>query len=273
MAHLRYVRDPSKLQAPMAKANSSVSAVRMVYETEPEIAEALLPKPLVPAERPEVFVQHASVDVHVSETETRSISAVTVAVRCSYEGIQGAYVIAMPMDGEFVVITGREVYGEPKKIAENTSVTVEGNKVRTVVGRHGIDFLETRGEIGPSKGPAKYPEYFFCHKALPNIDRSPGFDGDVFLTQLIWERNYTDVKEILNPEIILRDSAYDPLIDVPVVRIVSAEFAEGSTLTSGKILTKIPGEWIVNHFGQRYDDADDLGVDISLASEKEVVNA
>lgn len=273
MARLRYVRDPNKSPPNPGKLNSSVNSLRMVYETEPEIAAALLPKPLLPAERPEIFVQQAKVNMHVKPDEIMSICTVTVAVRCSYEGIEGAYIICMPMHGEFVVISGREVFGEPKKIAEVATLDVEGDHVKTVVGRHGIEFMEMHGDIGESTGAAIYPEYFFCHKALPRIDREPGFDGDVFLTQLIWERNYTDVRIVHNPEIILRESPYDPLIDVPVKCIVSAEYATGSTITSGKMLTKIPGEWIINHIDQRYDDPVDLGVDIPLASEKEAVNA
>ena len=273
MARLRYVRDPNKTPPKPGNLNSSVNAVRMVYETEPEIAAALLPKPLVPADRPEIFVQQARVDMHVKPDEVMSICTVTVAVQCSYEGIQGGYIICMPMHGEFVVIGGREIFGEPKKIAEVATLEVDGSHVKTVVGRHGIEFMEMHGDIGESTGPAKYPEYFFCHKALPRIDREPGFEGDVYLTQLNWERNYTDIKTIHNPEIILRESAYDPLIDVPVKKIVRAEYATGSTITSGKVLTKIPGEWIINHIDQRYDDPVDLGIDISLASEKEAVNA
>lgn len=272
MARLRYVRDPNKSVPAGAATNHTVTSVRMVYETYPEIAAALLPKPLVPAERPEIFIQHANVDMHRPDG-TLSIGAVTVAVRCSYEGQEGGYVIAMPMHGEFVVITGRERFGEPKKIAEVATLEQTDSNVRTVVGRHGVEFLEMKGDIGPSKGPSEFTEYMYCHKALQRIDGERGFDGDVFLTQLIWEREYADVRELLNPEIILRESAYDPLVDVPVCRIVSAELAVGESRTSGRLLTKIPGEWFLDHFDQRYDHAHDLGIDIQLAAEKEAVNA
>jgi len=90
MARLRYVRDKNKvknLQQPVL--TSSVQSLRVVYETEPEIAAALLPRPLVPAERPEVFVQHGQTSMHISDTQTITINAATVAVRCSYEGVEG----------------------------------------------------------------------------------------------------------------------------------------------------------------------------------------
>lgn len=269
MARLRYVRDKNKvknLQQPVL--TSSVQSLRAVYETEPEIAAALLPRPLVPAERPEVFVQHGQTSMHISDTQTITINAATVAVRCSYEGVEGNYVISMPMQGEFVVISGREYFGEPKKIAEIATLDIDGDRINTVIARHGIKFLEMKGQLGESTGSSKFVEYMYCHKALPSITKDGGFDGDVFLTRLNWERDYSNVRTVNNPEIILRDSPYDPLVDVPVKKIVRMEFAEGSAQTSGEILTKIPGEWIEDHIDQRYDDGLDLGIDVSLATER-----
>lgn len=273
MARLRYVRnDTSLAQAQGKKAgavlNSTVRSVRAVYETDPEIVVALLPKPLTPFERPEIYVQFAHVAMHVSEEKTVTIGAATVAVHCYYKGRKGGYVLAMPMEGEFVVISGREVFGEPKKIGA-VNFDVDGDSFKVAVTRHDIPFLEIRGRIGAAKGPRQNTEHFFCHKALPAIDRGPGFDGDVFLTQLNWERNYSNVSAC-DGEIILRESSYDPLVDVPVRRIVSMEYAEGTTNTSGEILEKIPGEWLKHHIHQRYDDGLDAGIELNLASEKQV---
>jgi|SRR5690625_28635 len=271
MARLRYVRSEESLKRareaqPQQVLNNTVRSVRAVYETDPEIAAALLPRPLEPLERPEIYVQFAHVAMHVSEEQTVTIGAATVAVRCYHKGRPGGYVLAMPMEGEFVVISGREVYGEPKKLGD-VDFQVEGDRFQVSVSRHDIAFLEIQGRIGESTGPAQYTEHFFCHKALPAIDRSLGFDGDVFLTRLNWERDYTDVRRC-EGEIILRESPYDPLIDVPVRRIVSMEYAEGASRTSGEILETIPGEWLKYHIHQRYDDALDAGIDLSLASER-----
>ena len=120
MARLRYVKDGSSngsTQGGGSKIRHSVQSLRVLYETEPEIAKALLPRPLEPAASPEIFVQFANVAMHFSEDRTVEIGAATVGVACSYEGRAGYYVLAMPMEGEFVVIGGRERYGEPKKIA------------------------------------------------------------------------------------------------------------------------------------------------------------
>lgn len=276
MAHLRYVRSDESLARanagkPQGVLNNTVRSVRAVYETDPEIAAALLPRPLEPFERPEIFVQFAHVAMHVSESRTVTIGAATVAVNCYYRGRKGGYVLAMPMEGEFVVISGREVFGEPKKIGA-VDFQVEDNRFKVSVTRHDIPFLELRGTIGESTGPAAFTEHLFCHKALPAIDRSGGFDGDVFLTQLNWKRNYDNVRQCQG-EVILRESPWDPLVDVPVRRVVSMEYATGATQTSGEILEKIPGEWIRHHIHQRYDDALDAGIDIPVAGEQQVQHA
>lgn len=268
MHRLRYVRDPDKHSAfDMSKLNSTVKSLRAIYLTEPEIARALIPQPLVAADEPEVFVQYGLTTMHRDELDDVCINAVTVAVKCSYKDTQGFYVIAMPMEGEFVVITGREMFGEPKKIATSVGMDIVDGRITTRMGRHGIDFLEMRGKLGKSLPPRKFTEHMFCYKALPAIDGSRGFDGEVLLTRLNWERNYTRITQIDTPEIILRESPFDPLVDVPVKKIVSMELCEGTIKTSGDVLEIVPGHWIENHIGQRFDNAEDLGIDLQLASQ------
>jgi acetoacetate decarboxylase len=193
-----------------------------------------------------------------------------VGVACSYEGRAGYYVLAMPMEGEFVVIGGREKFGEPKKIAQ-TRFSLDGDHVNAQVTRHGVTFLELDGTVSAtSDGPKALTEYFYCYKALPSCvpaeSTNGGFDGDVLLTLLTWERNYTSVRRIDNGQVILRESARDPLIDVPVKRLLRMEYVEGSSKTRGDVLRSVPGEWLAPFLVQRYDDPQ-VGIEISLASE------
>lgn len=272
MARLRYLRD---LGAATSAARPSatrhrVRSIRALYETEPEIARALLPKPLVAAERPEIFVQFANVAMHLAEDRVVEIGAATVGVACVHEGQAGYYVLAMPMEGEFVVITGREKFGEPKKIA-TTRFSLDEQRVNAQVSRHGITFLELEGRIGPEvDSPKQFTEHFFCFKALPSCrpeaSTNGGFDGEVLLTRLNWERDYTQVRRIDEGRIVLRESPYDPLVDVPVKRLLRMELVEGATRTSGDVLRSVPGEWLLPFLAQRYDEPQP-GVEIALASE------
>lgn len=272
MTRLRYVQDLSRAGAPATPGATShtVQSIRALYETEPEIAAALLPRPLVAAERPEIFVQFASIAMHLSAERTVQLGAATVGVSCTHEGRPGYYVLAMPMEGEFVVIGGREKFGEPKKIA-NTSFSHADGQVRGSVSRHGVSFLELGGRLGaPSDSPTRFVEHFYCFKGMPTCmpatNPNGGFDGDVMLTRLTWERNYDSVRTVDDAEIILRESAYDPLIDVPVKRLIRMEFAEGATKTSGEVVRVVPGEWLTAFWCQRYDTPH-VGIDLALATE------
>ena len=279
MARLRYVRNSSEdgpAKSGASKIRHTVRSLRALYETEPEIAKALLPRPLKPASAPEIFVQFANVAMHLSEERTVEIGAATVGVACSYDGRPGYYVLAMPMEGEFVVIGGREKYGEPKKIAE-TDFSIEGERVNAKVTRHGVTFLELEGRLGaPSDGAKQFTEYFYCYKALPaaaaGVANNGGFDGDVLLTLLTWERDYTSLTRIEDGQIILRESPHDPLVDVPVKRLIRMELAEGASRTGGEVLRSVPGDWLRPFLVQRYDDPQE-GIEIALASEGQPANA
>ena len=88
----------------------------------------------------------------------------------------------------------------------------------------------------------------------------------MLLTLLTWERDYDSVRHLEDPQIILRESAWDPLVDVPVKRLVRMELAEGSTKTRGEVLRAVPGEWLEPFIMQRYDDPQE-GVEIALAGD------
>ena len=63
MSKLRFVQGP--MPDRIAGLNNIVQSVRVVYETDPAVVRAMLPKPLVAAERPEVFLQFAKVDARL----------------------------------------------------------------------------------------------------------------------------------------------------------------------------------------------------------------
>ena len=113
MSRLRYIQGPVETRAPGMLKNT-VYGIRATYETDPEVVAALLPQPLVAIERPEIWLQMVHVAMHVTETDTVEIGALTVGVNCTHEGAPGAYCFHMAMEGETVVTSGRERYGEPK---------------------------------------------------------------------------------------------------------------------------------------------------------------
>ena len=265
MARLRYLQGPVATRNAGALRNT-VRGVRAVYETDPEIYRTLLPQPLTALDRPEMFLQMVHVAMHVTDDRTIEIGALTVGVNCTYEGQAGAYCFHMAMEGETVVTSGRERFGEPKKIADTTFVR-DGDHVKATCTRHGITYFEIEGTIGESNNnPKNFEEHLFCYKGMPSIETPGKFDGDVFLTRLDWKRNYTERRDMTG-EIRLVESAYDPLIDIPVRKLVSMEYVEGGTQTSGTLLKAVPGEFIIDHWVGRNDDANNVGAEIAAKVE------
>ncbi|MBS0505197.1 MAG: acetoacetate decarboxylase family protein [Proteobacteria bacterium] len=266
MTRLRYVQGPMP-SAPSASLNNTVRTVRALYETDPEIIHAMLPRPLVAAAKPEIFLQFAHVAMHVTPETTVEIGALTAAIMCSHEGVPGGYVFHMAMEGESVVTSGRERFGEPKKIAE-TTFEKNGDHVRATCSRHGITYFEVEGRLGADQGlPTPFEEYFYCYKGLPSISTPGEFDGDVYLTRLNWKRNY-NLRRDFEGEIRFHESAWDPLVDVPIRRIVSLDYVEGATNTSGQLLCTVPHDYIAPFWVQRNDVPSNPGIEIELASAK-----
>jgi hypothetical protein len=126
----------------------------------------------------------------------------------------------------------------------------------------GVPYIELRGSIGASLGPREFTDYAYCYKALPAIEQGRGFDGDPLLVRLEWRHKHDEVYRV-DGEVILRESSFDPVVDLPVRRLVRMEYEEGGSQSSGKVLRPVPGEWLLPFIHGRYDDMSGDGIDIS----------
>jgi acetoacetate decarboxylase len=182
-----------------------------------------------------------------------TIGAAIFGVQAAYEGVEGLYLLTMPMTTEGAVVGGRETYGEPKKIAD---ITFErnGDSVEAKVARQGITYLEIRASIGNELGPKDSTSYAYCFKAMPSCEPDRLFDNDPLLVRLEWHHEMKSVHDMEGAQIVLRDSPFDPVADLPVRQLVSIQYEEGSTRSTGRVLRSIPGEWLAPYIHQRYDD-------------------
>lgn len=217
-----------------------------VYETDPEVVAAVLPKPLEPTE-PHVRVNYAQVDM----PDGSPLSAGTFAVRCRHGDVEGSYDLLMIMNTETAVIGGRETFGEPKKLGD-AEIRVEGDQIVGVMRRRGVDLAEVRGRIVEQLDPGERTErYAFYFKFL--MDPVGGrFDADPALVHV--HRTQEDrLRQRVDGEVILRDSPFDPLADLPVRRILSITYTESNQTQSGAIVRHVPSEWLWPYRHQRYD--------------------
>jgi len=266
MAKLRYV----KTMAQVAKAaegnpefmSSKVTSIRSVYETDPAIVAAVLPKPLEVTARPEVHVTFSHVAMQITPEFTFEIGSAIFGVLCQYEGKEGVHLITMPMTTEAAVVGGRETFGEPKKIAD-IEVKREGDQVSATVSRLGMTYLSAQGTIGERIGPREFTEHAYCYKAFPSCDASKAFDTDPLLVRLEWRHKHEDSAKV-DGELVLGDSPLDPVADLPIRKLVRMEFEEGTTQSNGTVLRSVPGEWLLPFLHGRYDDTSGDGIDIAV---------
>jgi acetoacetate decarboxylase len=264
MARLRYVKSLEQVKRD-AEHNpefleSTVRSLRIVYETVPAIAAALVPKPLQPS-HPEVCVTFSHVAMHVTPEVTIEIGSAIVGVRASYDGVDGIWLITMPMTSEQAVIGGRETYGEPKKIAK-IDFEKDSERVAASVSRMGVTYLEAKGTLGEPLGPREFVEYGFCVKALPSCEKTRGFDGDPLLVRLEWKQRHRAVTRVAG-ELLLRASPFDPVADIPIRKLLRMEYEEGTSESNGRVLRPVPGEWLLPFFHQRYDDPRAQGIEVA----------
>jgi len=265
MARLRWVKSLAQVKRDAERnpefLSSTVRSVRVVYETHPALAAAVIPKPLAAAARPEVCATFSHVAMHLSPELTIEIGSAIFGVRAVYDGVEGIWLLTMPMTTEQAVIPGRETYGEPKKIA-SIDFRREADRVHAVVTRLGIPYLEARGALREALGPRELVEHGYCVKALPSCEKGAGFDGEPLLVRLEWKHRHDKVYRV-DGELLLRESPFDPVADLPITRLVRMEYEEGSTESNGRVLRAIPGAWLLPVLHQRYDDPRSEGIEIA----------
>ncbi|MEU7641581.1 MULTISPECIES: acetoacetate decarboxylase family protein [unclassified Streptomyces] len=223
------------------------TGVVALWETDPEAVAAVLPPPLTPTGRPLVRATISSVNL-----PGYPLGAGSVAVAAAHDGTEGWYPLVMPMTHERALTGGREVFGEPKKLGEVT-VDRDGLTVRAALARHGIAFVEVRGAVsGPLALPAPDVRTDFYFKFLPAVDGS-GFDGDPVLVHCRRTEKVRRLERITG-DVVLRESMYDPVADLPVRTLVGITLGEKTSDQSGKVVARVRAEDLLPYVHQRYDD-------------------
>jgi acetoacetate decarboxylase len=264
MSRLRYVKSPEQVKQ-AAESNpefleSTVRSIRCVYETDPKLITAVIPEPLKPTDKPEVCVTFSHVSMHISPELTIEIGSAIFGVRAFYDGVEGTYLLTMPMTTEQAVVPGRETFGEPKKIAQ-IDFEKDGDRVKASVSRMGMTYLSVEGTVGKELGSREFTEFGYCHKAQPSCEQGKAFDQDPLLVRLEWKHKHSQANE-LDGTLTLGESPFDPVADLPIRRMVRMEYEEGNTESNGKVLREIPGDWLLPFLHGRYDDPAHPGIEI-----------
>jgi acetoacetate decarboxylase len=257
MPRVRYgARSEEQLRNREVEATSvDVWATTLVatYLTDPEVIAAVLPPPIEPGDEPLVKVTVATVEIPGYPT----FGAGSFSVRARHEGTDGYYALLMPMTSEQSVIGGRETFGEPKKLG-TVVLGRDGDRVTGEIARMGVTIVEVAGRVtGPLESPGEETRTDFYFKFLPAPD-GKGFDNDPSLVYC-HRTEHTRTLEQVEGEVLLRESRFDPVIDLPVRELREITLAERSSVQRGEIHGTVPGEWLRPYVHQRYDDLSPVG--------------
>jgi acetoacetate decarboxylase len=238
------------------KVDTWATSLVATYETDPEAIAEVLPPLFAPPVEPLVRVTIATVDVGRGYP---IFGAGTFAVHACHENTDGDYALVMPMTTEQAVVGGRETFGEPKKLAE-ISLTRDGDAVRGSFTRMGTTFLEVNGTVTGEADPTPdRTRTSFYLKFLPS-PTGKGFDGDPVL---IYCRRDEKTRKLWNidGEVVLNESRFDPVADLPVLKLRTIELAERSSIQTGEAMSTVPADWVTPYVHQRYDDLSPVGSD------------
>ena len=228
------------------------TAVTVIWETDLDVIRAVLPPPLEPSE-PLARVRFATVNMG---TGIPVFGAGWFGVRARHGSVEGEYPLFMPMTTEQATIGGRETYGEPKKIGA-VAIDLDGDRLHARFERMGFVLAEVQGTLGDSIDIPARDKVDFYFKCSPSPD-GKGFDIEPGLVHC---HRHEEAREgrAIDGALTLHDSPLDPIVDIPVRRVVSMQYAQVTTTQHGEVVERVPADWLLPYVHQRYDDLSVLG--------------
>jgi acetoacetate decarboxylase len=235
------------------KADIWSQALTALYETEPEIVAAVLPPPLQPGPEPLVRITITKVEM----PGLPAFGAGWIGVQARHEDRIGEYPVFMPMTTEQSLTGGREINGEPKKLAE-VEVTRDRDRVAGRIARLGSTICEIVGAVSGGRENYELAKTDVWFKISPSPEAPGVLDQDPLLVYGD-KTERTRVHEAVEGELILKEAPLDPVADLVVRRMVDINWTERASTQVGRIVGAVPRAGLEPYIHQRYDDLSVLG--------------
>jgi acetoacetate decarboxylase len=217
------------------------------FATDESVIEEVLPPPLEPAATPAVRAM-------VGRWQSNCVGdfyggAIYVAAR--HDGIDGEYVLAMYMDNDVPTIYGRDLFGEPKKVADS-GLMRRGDAFRAHVDRGGVRIIELQAEMSEDTGGFDVVGYNFNFKARPAAT-GHGLEEDAILTRAKFDVHATTSLQGAG-SVVLRGTVHDPLDEIPVRSVTKATYVEGDLIGKCEAVATTPADVFLPYHHGRHDD-------------------
>lgn len=231
----------------------------LVWKTRPDVIERLLPPGLKPAAEPiaiAFIANYPKTNFGVSYNES------ALFIRCSYDGEEGNYCLAMPVDNDIAMAGGREIFGFPKKMAD-FQLNREGDKIKGSVERHGKTFVKFESDLSrPPNNTQEMMKFLTSTSSNPeeivgltfNVKSFPSITGEGFDYEPRLIRHETIMKpkvlQVGQGKMTLELSENDPWAEVEVVEMLGAFYTRGNNyMLKGEEVTTInPNDFLPHSF-------------------------
>jgi acetoacetate decarboxylase len=217
------------------------------FLSDENVVAEVLPPPLEPADTPTVRAM-------VGRWQSNCVGDFyggSVYVAAKHEGIEGEYVLAMYMDNDVPTIYGRDLFGEPKKVADS-ALRRRGEGFRGWIDRGGVRIIELQAELTKDTGSWDVEGYNFNFKARPAANGS-GLEEDAILTRARFEVHaYSSLEG--DGSVVLRGTVHDPLDEIPIRSVTKASYMECDLVGACEAVATTPADvFLPYHYG-RHDD-------------------
>lgn len=217
------------------------------FLTDESVVAEVLPPPLEPTATPAVRAM-------VGRWQSNCVGDFfggSIYVAAQHDGIEGEYVLAMYMSGDVPTIYGRDLFGEPKKIAES-GLMRRGDAFRGWIDRGGVRILELQGEMSKDTGGFDAEGYNFNFKARPAANGA-GLEEDAILTRAKFDVHATASMEGAG-SVVLRGTVHDPLDEIPVRSVQRATYTECDLIGACEAVATTPADVFLPYHHGRHDD-------------------
>jgi len=155
-----------------------------------------------------------------------------------FAGVDGGYALAMWMDTDRSTIFGRDLYGEPKKMAR-VGLERTGDHVAGFIERDGVRLIEAEAELSTEHPPRTVERRALNIKARPAAG-ADGLQEDAIVTCAL----NVESRELHlegSGSVRLTGTAHDPVDELEVLSVVRATYVVSDASATIEPIGTIPG--------------------------------
>ena len=178
-------------------------------------------------------------------------AAASLWLKARHGELEGLYCLTMPISTEATILFGRDLLGEPKKLAR-ISFERSGNRVRGSAERAGTTLLQLEGTLTTPGAPASEILHQFHYKYSHRSD-GRGLDHDPLLIHNRIEHHVRHL-ELGTGTLRLESTAHDPLGDLGKVEPSYVGYVRCDSRATSTVLATVPADAFLPFAFSRLDD-------------------